>query len=82
MKNIRMCVACRARKEKNELLRIISKDKEAVIDENKKTNTRGIYICNDKTCINKLLRSKNLVKCIKLDVTVDSIIELLRNLEE
>ena len=82
MKNIRTCIACRAKKEKSEFLRIIAKDKIAVIDETKKANTRGIYLCKDKACINKLLKAKDITKCLKIDVTCDSIKELLKNLGE
>ena len=82
MKNIRTCVACRAKKQKTELLRIVSNLGEAFLDETQKSNTRGVYICSDKKCINKLLKAKNITKCIKIDVSHDSIKELLKNLEE
>ncbi len=82
MKNIRTCIACRAKKEKHELLRIITKKKKATLDELQKENTRGIYLCKDKACINKLLKAKDISKCIKIDVTQDSIKELLGNLGE
>lgn len=82
MKNIRTCIACRARKEKKELLRIVAKEGVAKLDESLKANARGIYICKDKACINKLLKTKDISKCIKIDVEMDSIKELLRNLGE
>lgn len=82
MKNIRTCIACRAKKEKGELLRIVANNGVAVLDENKKANTRGIYICNNISCINKLLKAKDIKKCIKIDVSQDSIKELLKNLGE
>ena len=82
MKNIRTCIACRARKNKQELLRIISKENIAFIDEAQKENTRGMYICNNKDCINKLLKAKDITKCLRLDTTSDSIKELLKNLGE
>ena len=82
MKNIRTCIACRTRKEKGELLRIVADGNIAVIDESQKQNTRGMYICNDKACINKLLKAKDITKCIKIDVAGDSIKELLKNLGE
>ena len=82
MKNIRTCIACRAKKEKSEFLRIVAKDKIAVLDSNKKENSRGIYICNSKECINKLLKIKDISKCIKIDTTSESIKELLKNLGE
>lgn len=82
MKNIRTCIACRTRKNKQELLRIISKKNIAFVDETQKENTRGMYICNSKDCINKLLKAKDITKCIKIDATSDSIKELLKNLGE
>ena len=82
MKNIRTCIVCRAKKEKHELLRIVAKENIAVLDESYKANARGIYICKDKACINKLLKAKDISKCIKIDVTHDSMKELLRNLGE
>jgi len=82
MKNIRTCIACRAKKEKHELLRIVAKENTATLDETYKENTRGIYLCKDKACINKLLKAKDISKCIKIDVTHDSMKELLRNLGE
>lgn len=82
MKNIRTCVACRAKKEKHELLRIVAKDRVAILDETYKENARGIYLCKAKACINKLLKAKDISKCVKIDVNIDSINELLRNLGE
>ena len=82
MKNIRTCIACRAKKEKHELLRIVAKQNQAILDKTQKENARGIYLCEDKACINKLLKAKDISKCIKIDVTMDSMKELLRNLGE
>ena len=82
MKNIRTCIACRAKKEKHELLRIVAKEKVATLDETHKENARGIYLCKDKACINKLLKAKDISKCVKIDVDMDSMKELLRNLGE
>ena len=78
----RTCIACRVKKQKQELIRIVSKDNVAVIDEEQKQNTRGIYICKDSKCINKLLKAKDITKCVKIKVTVESVKELLRNLGE
>lgn len=82
MKNTRTCIACRSKKDKSQFIRIIAKDGIANIDETKKANTRGMYICNNSECINKLLKAKDITKCIKIDTTSDSIKELLKNLGE
>ena len=82
MKNIRTCIACRAKKEKHELLRIVAKQEKAILDETYKENARGIYLCKDKACINKMLKAKDINKRIKIDVKAESLKELLRNLGE
>lgn len=82
MIKIRTCIACRTKKSKNELIRIVVKDGIPVIDEIQKENTRGIYICNDKNCINRLLKAKDLSKCIKINTNTENLKELLKNLGE
>ena len=76
------CIACRNKKHKEELLRIVSKNGSAMLDTAQKINTRGIYICNDKTCISRLLKAKDITKCVKIDASKESIMELLGNLGE
>lgn len=82
MKNIRTCIACRTKKPKEELLRIVADGSTAVLDNTKKANTRGMYICRNKECINKLLKAKDITKCVKINVAGDSVKELLKNLGE
>ena len=83
MKEIRMCVACRKRNNKNDLMRIVvDENSHAILDENHKYNSRGIYICNDLECINKLKKMKDITKVIKLKVTKEEISKLICELGE
>ena len=82
MKNTRTCIACRAKRQKDELLRIVAEENKAVVDESGKSNTRGMYICDNQSCINKLLKAKDVTKCIKINASGESIKELLKNLGE
>lgn len=82
MIKIRTCIACRAKKSKNELIRIVASEGIARIDESQKENARGIYICNDENCINRLLKAKDLSKCIKIKTNTENLKELLKNLGE
>ena len=82
MSKTRMCISCRVRKNKEELLRIVSKNKMPMIDVSQKENTRGMYICNNNECINRLLKSKDISKCVKIDVNKEELKELLKNLGE
>ena len=81
---IRCCIACKTRKNKEDFIRIVAdKEKNAIIDTNKNINSRGIYICKDKKCINNLQKAilKNRVT-LKINVDLDSILEVLKELGE
>ena len=82
MIKIRTCIACRRKKYKDELLRIVSQNSMAILDQTQKINARAMYICNDKQCITRLLKAKDITKCVKIDASKESVLELLRNLGE
>lgn len=81
---IRCCVACKCRKEKKDFTRIVANSKgKAIIDKNQNINSRGIYICKEKKCINNLQKAilKNRIN-LKINVDVDSVLEVLKELGE
>ncbi|MGN1012658.1 MAG: YlxR family protein [Clostridia bacterium] len=81
---IRCCIACKTRKNKEDFIRIVAdKEKNAIIDINQNINSRGIYICKDKKCINNLQKAilKNRVN-LKINVDLDSILGVLKELGE
>lgn len=55
---IRMCVVCRAHKNKSELIRIVHSNDGFIVDKTGKINARGFYICNEQDCINKIEKNK------------------------
>lgn len=51
---IRMCIACRAGKDKDELIRLVRmSDGQIVPDRSGKAQGRGAYVCKNKECIQK-----------------------------
>jgi len=53
-----MCIGCRKKKKKEEMLRLIkSIDGVVSVDEKKRMNGRGFYLCPDPTCF-KMARKK------------------------
>lgn len=78
MKEIRTCIACRAKKKKQELLRIVKNEEKVLIDEKHNVNARGMYICNSLKCLKRLEKNKNIEKVIKIDITKDELIECIR----
>ena len=84
MNPIRCCIACKARKNKSEIIRIvINEDGKYIKKKKKKINSRGIYICKDTKCIEnikKAIKKKKLK--IKINVDEDSLLKLLEELGE
>lgn len=64
----RMCVACRESKSKKDLIRIVKTVNGFVIDKTGKLNGRGTYICNNTTCMEKLIKAKLLNKIFKCNI--------------
>lgn len=82
MQEIRTCIACRTKDIKANLIRIVAVDGIASVDETKKANTRGMYLCNNKECIKKIEKSKSASKLIKIKTTEESFRSLIKNLGE
>ena len=75
MKNIpqRTCMGCFKKTDKNELIRIVkNKQEDIFIDKTGKAEGRGIYICNNVECLEKLIKSNKLEKVfhIKIDKNI------------
>ena len=57
----RSCIMCREKKNKNDLIRIIkNKENEIKIDKTGKMQGRGAYICDNISCIDKVIKNKKL----------------------
>lgn len=83
MDPIRSCIVCRKKKNKNDLFRIISEDRKAYYDSKQCVNSRGIYICKNINCLNKLRKSITKEKfSTKLSFDNDSILKVLLELED
>lgn len=68
---MRTCVACRTKKPKKELIRIVKNENGIFLDRMGKVNGRGAYICDDVTCLKKLIKSKALGRVFECEVTED-----------
>ena len=65
----RTCMGCNTKKNKNELIRIV-KDKAGniIIDKTGKANGRGAYICDDKECLEKAIKSRRIEKTFEMKI--------------
>ena len=63
---MRMCVACREMKPKNELIRVVrTPEGEIVADETGRKNGRGAYLCRSEACLNKALKIRALDRALE-----------------
>ncbi len=60
---LRMCVGCQEMKPKKELIRIVrTPESEVILDSSGKKSGRGVYICPQKECLQKAIKSNRLEK--------------------
>lgn len=71
---LRMCVACREKMDKRDLIRIVRTPEGIVLlDPTGKKSGRGAYICKELSCLEKAVKNKNLQKA--LEVTIGQEVE-------
>ena len=69
---MRTCIACRAEKPKKELIRVFRKpDGTFVIDLTGKISGRGAYVCNDKKCVEAIIKKRVLNKTFSQEISDD-----------
>ena len=74
---MRMCVGCREMKEKKSLVRVVRlADGGAAIDLTGKAPGRGAYVCPDRECLKKAIRSKALERALETKIE-ESVFEQL-----
>lgn len=75
---LRMCIACRNMKPKEELIKLcISPDGFAAIDRSGKSTGRGAYICKSEECIKKAQKAGKIERALKCNVSSE-IYEVLK----
>lgn len=73
-KPIRTCVACRAKREKDDLVRLILDDQgRALIDKEKRASGRGAYVCPDRSCLQGVLKRSILSRAFRAEVRIDGL---------
>lgn len=69
---LRMCIVCRDRSDKKELVRVVgNKNGEVFLDKTGKANGRGAYICKSKDCFDKLKKTRALNRAFKCEIPLE-----------
>lgn len=75
----RTCIVCRKKDDKETFIKVVfNKSGEILIDENKKLEGRGAYICNDVNCINKCAKVRAFNKCFKTAIPQEFYEEIMQ----
>lgn len=74
---LRMCIACRESKTKENLLRIVKVNDEYVINNSNKVCGRSSYVCKNSACVEKVIKNKLLHKTFKQNID-NSLYDALR----
>lgn len=82
-KPIRQCVACRAKKEKRDLARVVrTPDGTIAVDTRGKMAGRGAYLCKEIACLEKAVKSRALQRALDCDIPDETLEMLRRQMEE
>lgn len=65
---MRKCTGCQEMKEKKSLIRIVKNENSFSIDFTGKVNGRGAYICKNKDCLEKSIKTKGLERSFKCKI--------------
>ena len=83
MKPLRMCMVCRQRKEKQELLRIVKhKDAGICVDPKGRMQGRGAYLCKDGDCIPNAQKRRALERAFSAKVEASVYESLMQTVKE
>lgn len=65
----RMCVACRTRGDKHQLLRIVKpKESAACVDTAGNMDGRGAYVCKDHKCLEAAQKRRALNRALRCEI--------------
>lgn len=79
---MRQCVGCGEMKSKKELLRVIrNAEDEIFLDATGKKNGRGAYLCPDKECFDKAVKTKGLERSLKTAIPKEVMENLAKEME-
>lgn len=79
---MRQCVGCGEMKNKKEMFRVIkTAEDEILLDTTGKKNGRGAYICPDKDCLKKAIKTKGLERSLKTAIPQEVIENLTKEME-
>lgn len=80
---MRQCVGCGEMKSKKEMMRVLRcGDGSIVLDATGRKNGRGAYLCRNRDCLAKAIKSKGLDRSFKMSIPREIYDNLEKEFEE
>ena len=78
---LRKCLGCMSSFPKKDLVRVLkTPEGEVIIDLSGKKSGRGAYICKDKACLKKAIKSKRIQSNLEIEIPETIYLELEKEL--
>ncbi len=78
---LRKCLGCMSSFPKKDLVRVLkTPEGEVIIDLSGKKSGRGAYICKDKACLKKAIKSKRIQSNLEIEIPEEIFLELEKEL--
>ena len=78
---LRKCLGCMSSFPKKDLVRVLkTPEGEVIIDLSGKKSGRGAYICKDKACLKKAIKSKRIQSNLEVEIPEAIYLELEKEL--
>ncbi|MGH2694920.1 MAG: YlxR family protein [Actinomycetota bacterium] len=81
---IRTCVGCRAKRPQPELIRVVRRAPEGIVEVGSRGPGRGAYLCPKESCVHDAVRSGTLRRALRHEAPLEESFlgELLRRTRE
>ena len=71
---VRQCAACREKREKRDLLRVVrTPEGQVVFDPRGKVSGRGVYICRSRQCLERAIKSRVFERTLELPLPEETV---------
>ncbi len=79
---MRQCTGCREMKPKRELIRVVKSPEDVIsLDFKGKAQGRGAYVCPNRECLKKAVRSKALERSLEIAIPEEIYAQLSAQME-
>ena len=75
---VRMCVGCRGRQDKSDLLRIVARDGVGMVDARQTEPGRGVYLHPSRDCLDRAVKRRSIGRSLRAEIDGPRTAEVIR----